>query len=270
VQEESARSSPLIDHIRSSSCIPDRYEHLSYILDQVDISGLYLEFGVLNGDSINHIADVIAPHLIYGFDSFTGLPEEWKRRKDNTLTFPIIAPMTNLERLAQPVFRDPRLSRMAAFLGSIGIEMRPGKIEVETLFPGSLISHGSLVIDEAKLIAPGDALHEAAHIALAPPERRADDFAFLEDADGGEEVTTIAWSWAALLELKIQPEDIFHGTAYKDGGSSTILDCGRRGIYIGFPLLQAWEMAFDPPNALSRGVKPFPHMVKWIRETTTQ
>lgn len=154
---------------------------------------------------------------------------------------------------------------MAAFLGSIGIEMRASAIDVPTLFPGSLISRGSLVIDESKLVAPGDALHEAAHIALAPPERRSADFAFLDDATGGEELTTIAWSWAALLELDIQPVDIFHGTAYKRGDSTMIIDCARRGIYIGFPLLQAWEMAFDERNALLRGVKPFPHMVKWLR-----
>lgn len=162
-------------------------------------------------------------------------------------------------------FRDPRLQRMATFLESIEIEMQPGTIGVPTLFPGSLISRGSLVIDESILVAPGDALHEAAHIALAPPERRSSDFAFVDAATGGEELTTIAWSWAALLELEIEPEDIFHGTAYKRGDSSTIIECGRRGIYIGFPLLQAWEMAFDERNALLRGVKPFPHMVKWTR-----
>ncbi|MCU1267501.1 MAG: hypothetical protein JWM21_3819 [Acidobacteria bacterium] len=163
------------------------------------------------------------------------------------------------------MFRDPRLSRMAAFLGSIGIEMRAGTIEVPTLFPGSLISYGSLVVDESILIAPGDALHEAAHIALAPPERRSADFGFVEEA-AGEELTTIAWCWAALLELDIQPEDVFHDTAYKRGDSPMIIDCARRGIYIGFPLLQTWGMAFDEGNALSRNVKPFPHMVKWIRD----
>ena len=164
------------------------------------------------------------------------------------------------------MFRDPRLSRMAAFLGAIGIEMRAGTIDVPTLFPGSLVSHGSLVVDESVLIAPGDALHEAAHIALSPPERRSSDFGFIEAATGGEELTTIAWSWAALLELDLPPEDVFHDTAYKRGDSATIIDCARRGIYIGFPLLQAWEMAFDERNALLRGVKPYPHMVKWVRE----
>jgi hypothetical protein len=165
-----------------------------------------------------------------------------------------------------PIFRDPRLFRMAAFLGSIGIEMRAGSIDVPTLFPGSLISRGSLIVDESLLVAPGDALHEAAHIALAPPERRSADFGFIEGEMGGEEMTTIAWSWAALLELNIEPEDIFHDTAYKRGDSPEIIDCARRGIYIGFPLLQAWEMAFDERNALLRGVQPFPHMVKWVRE----
>lgn len=166
------------------------------------------------------------------------------------------------------MFRDPRLSRMAEFLGSIGIEMRAGTIDVPTLFPGSLVSYGSLVVDESLLIAPGDALHEAAHIALSPPERRSKDFGYLKSATGGEELTTISWSWAALLELDLQPEDVFHGTAYKRNDSEMIIDSARRGIYIGFPLLQVWEMAFDERNALLRGVKPFPHMVKWVRDSS--
>jgi hypothetical protein len=143
--------------------------------------------------------------------------------------------------------------------------MRPGVIDAPTLFPGSLISRGSLVIDESLLFAPGDALHEAAHIALAPPERRTSDAGLLKDADKGEELTTIAWSWAALLELDLSPEDVFHGKAYKRGDSDMIIDCARRGVYIGFPLLQTWGMAFDERNASARGVKPFPHMFKWLR-----
>jgi hypothetical protein len=165
----------------------------------------------------------------------------------------------------KPSFRDPRLSKMAAFLGDIGIDMRAGLIGVPTLFPGSLISRGSLVVEESLLFAPGDALHEAAHIALAPPVRRSSDSGLLKGADKGEELTTIAWSWAALLILDLTPEDIFHGKAYKRGDSEMIIDCARRGIYIGFPLLQTWEMAFDERNASLRGVKPFPHMVKWLR-----
>ena len=74
-----------------------------------------------------------------------------------------------------------------------------------------------------------------------------------------------AWSWAALLAIGLEPEDIFHGTAYPRGDSPTIIDAARRGVYIGFPLLQAWSMAFDEKNARLQGVEPFPHLVRWIR-----
>ena len=39
--------------------------------------GLFLEFGVYKGTSINFISSLIPDKKIYGFDSFGGLPEEW-------------------------------------------------------------------------------------------------------------------------------------------------------------------------------------------------
>jgi hypothetical protein len=39
--------------------------------------GLYLEFGVYKGDSINHFAEALPDVTWYGFDSFEGLPEAW-------------------------------------------------------------------------------------------------------------------------------------------------------------------------------------------------
>ncbi len=41
--------------------------------------GLWLEFGVFKGESINFIAKLIPEKNIFGFDSFVGLPEVWKR-----------------------------------------------------------------------------------------------------------------------------------------------------------------------------------------------
>src|SRR5437016_2511451 len=73
-------------------------------------------------------------------------------------------PATLIRISSYAMFRDPRLGRMARFLASIGINMRPGRVEGPTVFPGSLILRGTLQIDEARLVAPGDALHEAAHI----------------------------------------------------------------------------------------------------------
>src|ERR1019366_9352955 len=39
--------------------------------------GLYLEFGVYSGLTINHIAKQVE-QTVYGFDSFAGLPERWR------------------------------------------------------------------------------------------------------------------------------------------------------------------------------------------------
>lgn len=40
--------------------------------------GLYLEFGVFSGTSINQIATLKPEQTIFGFDSFEGLPETWR------------------------------------------------------------------------------------------------------------------------------------------------------------------------------------------------
>jgi predicted O-methyltransferase YrrM len=41
------------------------------------IEGLILEFGVYTGKTINHIASM-TPQKVFGFDSFEGLPEDWR------------------------------------------------------------------------------------------------------------------------------------------------------------------------------------------------
>jgi len=41
------------------------------------INGLYCEFGVASGDTINYIASLVDVQ-IHGFDSFEGLPEDWR------------------------------------------------------------------------------------------------------------------------------------------------------------------------------------------------
>lgn len=40
--------------------------------------GLFLEFGVFSGTSINQIAKLKPEDAVYGFDSFEGLPEKWR------------------------------------------------------------------------------------------------------------------------------------------------------------------------------------------------
>ena len=54
-------------------------EQITHALDKVTIDGAYLELGVRDGYSINHIAKQISDinKSIHGFDSFEGLPEDF-------------------------------------------------------------------------------------------------------------------------------------------------------------------------------------------------
>ena len=53
-------------------------QELEYILiNEIEIDGLFLEFGVFNGKSINIMSNILKNKVFYGFDSFEGLPEYW-------------------------------------------------------------------------------------------------------------------------------------------------------------------------------------------------
>ena len=53
-------------------------EVLEYAASQCTIPGLHLEFGVFSGQSINMISKIFNSEIIFGFDSFEGLPENWR------------------------------------------------------------------------------------------------------------------------------------------------------------------------------------------------
>lgn len=48
-------------------------------------TGHVIEFGVFDGTSMHHIAETIAPNVVYGFDSFEGLPERWIQGDEDIL-----------------------------------------------------------------------------------------------------------------------------------------------------------------------------------------
>lgn len=55
----------------------NKFEGLKYAIQRVEKPGLFLEFGVASGISINFIA-ANTESTVYGFDSFQGLPEDWR------------------------------------------------------------------------------------------------------------------------------------------------------------------------------------------------
>jgi hypothetical protein len=151
-------------------------------------------------------------------------------------------------------FANPPTQRLADFVRGIGIAVRAATLTAPTFLPGLDIRHGAIFVDEARLTYPGDMLHEAGHIAVADPAER---HAPTLSPSPGEELTTIAWSNAALRHLDIDPAIAFHG-AFKGGGAA-IIENFTAGHYIGVPLLQAYGMSCEPHRARKKPSPFSPH-----------
>lgn len=63
-------------HMSGVTSFPGRQDLFTLALSRVTVDGLFLEFGVAEGNSINFIADRVKGE-VHGFDSFEGLPEDW-------------------------------------------------------------------------------------------------------------------------------------------------------------------------------------------------
>jgi len=55
-----------------------RTDNLKFAISQTSIVGDVLEFGVYSGTTVNLISAMLKEDNIFGFDSFEGLPEDWK------------------------------------------------------------------------------------------------------------------------------------------------------------------------------------------------
>ena len=66
------------EHLAQSRGFRDQREIMDFALSQVSVAGAYLEFGVFRGESLNYIAQKMPDTTVHGFDSFVGLPEDWR------------------------------------------------------------------------------------------------------------------------------------------------------------------------------------------------
>ncbi len=79
---------------KSFSLIGNRKDNVDLALQETIENGLYLEFGVGQGSSINYISNSIKKD-IHGFDSFEGLPEAWNHLPEKAFSSDGVPPTLN-------------------------------------------------------------------------------------------------------------------------------------------------------------------------------
>jgi hypothetical protein len=141
--------------------------------------------------------------------------------------------------------------------------MEIAEIPHPTFLPGIHADSGILRVDPSRLSYPGDLLHEAGHLALLTEQQRRQVIGDVGDS-GGAELGAIAWSYAAAVYLQLDPGVVFHEHGYR-GGSLSMLENFAAGRYIGVPMLQWLGLCLDEKSAGPFGVKPYPHMLRWLR-----
>lgn len=168
----------------------------------------------------------------------------------------------------EKAFQNDLINQITEFLTQIGIETIAAKLVGETFLPGISVKDGKLFFDEEKLEFPGDLLHEAGHLALAPADLRrhlSGEVVLPDEHPDIFEMEVMLWSYAACLHLEIDPRIVFHGGGYR-GKSEGLLFNYSLGIFPGINGLEEKKMAFGDRKAREIGAAPFPAMQKWLRD----
>lgn len=163
---------------------------------------------------------------------------------------------------------ETNLKVILQFLARIGIATIEASLPADTFLPGIVVRDGALWFDRAKLLWPGDLLHEAGHLAVLPAHVRvaaSDDLAPESELAYAGEMEAMAWTYAAAVELDLPLDVVFHSGGYR-GQSNSLCFTYAHGVYPGLPGLCATGMARAPKQSdPDDSVPAYPKMLRWLR-----
>lgn len=187
------------------------------------------------------------------------------------------------------------LPAILGFLNEIGIHAETGPTPEDAFLPGLHVDHGRVIIDPARAGSPGDALHEAGHIACCPSRfwsKLTGDFGpwLTRMAEGPEpedlggaappsdleraalfhnEQLAIAWSYAALHHLGLDWSVVFYpGTYNHPPGQAPIgiIQMLEMRLFPGIDMLATQGLTVRPARFVGDPVLPgaYPAMTRWL------
>lgn len=165
--------------------LPDGRAFLKYACERAKLPGLWLEFGVHKGESINLIA-TFTESPVHGFDSFEGLPEDFLDLPKGTFSLegrlPAVRPNVILYKgwFADTLPGFLRADLAPVSLVHIDCDLYSSAKTVFDLLSERLVRPGTIVMMDDYINAPGwrNRIHQAFHEFADRTKIRSRFFAF--------------------------------------------------------------------------------------------
>jgi hypothetical protein len=187
-----------------------------------------------------------------------------------------IVAVTRIKRITAEI------AKVVSFCQHVGITLQLVSEERESFLPGVWIEDGIVYCNPANLTCIGDLLHERGHFAVAPASYRGNLNGFLEFGpdyppimlpDGTEnpeyrkwidgcEQATIAWSYAAAVEIGFDPYAAF------DQGPNQFEDLAFDGEWLSIAKSLAMHSHPGLECLINTGMTTrhkWPQMNKWLQ-----
>jgi hypothetical protein len=156
----------ILTHMQEAFVTRRREDLLKFALSRASAAGLVLEFGVEKGASIRFLAEQ-TPRVVHGFDSFAGLPADWRGTMEGRGKFSTGGKLPTTPanvRLHVGLFGDTlppflaETTESAAFV-HIDCDIYESTRDVFQLL-GSRIGSGAIIVFDEYLNYPGWRQHE--------------------------------------------------------------------------------------------------------------
>jgi hypothetical protein len=151
-------------HMLHCESFHNALELLAYATSKVSIPGTICEFGIASGTTINHLARLQPGRQIHGFDSFIGLPTNWRAGFPQgafAQPVPVVEPNVSLHigpfAETLPKFVSS-LTDNAAFI-HIDCDLYTSTKEIFATL-GDRIKPGTVIVFDEYMNYPGWRLHE--------------------------------------------------------------------------------------------------------------
>jgi len=139
------------NNLRKAPCFKSREDLLTHSISKVKFDGLFMEFGVFKGKSINYIASQIGDKKVYGFDSFEGMPEYFMGQPVGTFKLNNLPEVRSNVELVKGYFQDTLMpfleehTEKAAFIHLDAVLYSSTKYVLFTLAENNRLQSGTVI-----------------------------------------------------------------------------------------------------------------------------